>query len=64
MIEDAHKGLEAMSAVCTALKMEEWDTAERRLLELEEITRRLLRAVGDKTQQSPRTPKPDRGDRG
>jgi hypothetical protein len=64
MIEDGHKGLEAMSAACTALKMEQWGEAERRLRELQEVTQRLLRGVGDKTQAALMGPQPDKGDRG
>jgi hypothetical protein len=64
MIEDAHKGLEAMSAVGTAIKMEQWGEAERWLRELQEITQRLLRGVGDKTQEALMAPQPDKGDRG
>ena len=53
-----------MSAVGTAMKMEQWGEAERRLRELQEITQRLLRGVGDKTQEALMAPKPDKGDRG
>jgi len=31
MLEEAHKALEAMSAACTAMKVEEWGEAERSL---------------------------------
>jgi hypothetical protein len=48
MIENSHKGLEAMSALCNALKGEQWSEAERKLLELQNITTGLLRTVGDK----------------
>jgi hypothetical protein len=63
MIEDAHKGLEAMSWACSAMKMEEWGTAERRLRGAGDNTA-LLGAVGEKIQQSLRAPKPDHSDRG
>jgi hypothetical protein len=47
MLEEAHKGLEAMSAACNAVKGEEWGEAERNLHEVQEIVGRLLREVGD-----------------
>jgi hypothetical protein len=53
-----------MSAVSTAVKDERWGDAERCLKELQSISERLLRQVGDKTREALMVPKPDRGDRG
>jgi hypothetical protein len=64
VLEEGHKGLEAMSAVCNALKDEQWGEAERRLHEVQEIVGLLLREVGDKAREAMITPPPDRGDRG
>lgn len=64
MLEDAHKGLEAMSMAAKAVKMEQWGEAERHLQELQQITQRLLRAVGDKAQEVLQAPNADKGDRG
>jgi hypothetical protein len=64
MLEDAHKGQVAMSAVSRAVKDERWGDAERNLRELQAIAARLLREVGDKTREALMAPKPDRGDRG
>jgi hypothetical protein len=64
MLEEAHKGLEAMSAACNAVKGEEWGEAERNLHEVQEIVGRLLREVGDKAREAMMVPPPDRGDRG
>ena len=64
MLEEAHKGLEAMSAAATAVKDEEWGQAERALMEVQEITGRLLREVGDKAREKMLAPVPDLGDRG
>ena len=52
MLEVAHKGLEVMSAVCSAIKREEWGEAERCLTHIQEITGRLLREVGEKRRQA------------
>jgi hypothetical protein len=64
MLQDAHKGLEAMSRVASAVKDERWGDAVRCLAELQEITSLLKRQVGDKQRELQMTPKPDRGDRG
>jgi hypothetical protein len=64
MLQDAHKGLEVMSAACNALKGEEWGQAERCLIEIQQITTRLLREVGEKSRKTMMAPKPDSGDRG
>ena len=47
MLEEAHKGLQAMSTAANAMKDEEWGGAERALMEVQEITSRLLREVGE-----------------
>jgi hypothetical protein len=49
MLEVAHEGLEVMSAVCSAIKREEWAEAERCLAQIQEITGRLLQEVGKKS---------------
>jgi hypothetical protein len=64
MLEEAHKGLERMSAACNAVKSEEWGEAERSLHEVQGIVGRLLREVGDKAREVMMAPPPDRGDRG
>jgi hypothetical protein len=64
MLEEAHKGLEAMSAAATAVKDEEWGQAERALMAVQEIAGRLLREVGDKAREKMLAPVPDSGDRG
>jgi hypothetical protein len=63
MLEEAHEGLEVMSAVCSAIKGEEWAEAERCLAQIQEITARLLREVSEKSRRARMTAKPDRGDR-
>jgi len=63
MLQDAHKGMEAMSKAANAVKDEEWGEAERALIELQEITGRLLREVGDKVHERLLVPKPTRADR-
>jgi len=64
MLEEAHKALEAMSVAAKAMKDEEWGEAERALNTVQEFVARLLREVGDKTQEKMLTPKPEIGDRG
>ena len=64
MLQEAHKGMEAMSAACSAVKGEQWGEAERNLNEVQEIVGRLLREVGEKTRDAMMVPAPDRGDRG
>lgn len=64
MLEEAHKGLEAMSAAANAVKDEEWGQAERALMEVQELTGRLLREVGDKVRDKLLVPAPDVADRG
>jgi len=64
MLEDAHKGQEVMSDVARAVKDERWGDAERALKELQSLTERLQRGVGDKVRDALMAPKPDRGDRG
>jgi hypothetical protein len=64
MLQEAHKGLEAMSTAAKAVKDEQWGEAESALMEVQEITGRLLREVGDKTREKMLAPAPDVGDRG
>ena len=64
MLEEAHKGLEAMSIAAKAVKDEQWGEAERALMELQEITGLLLREVGDKVREKMLAPVPDIRDRG
>ena len=63
MLQDAHKGLEAMSKVASAVKDERRGDAECALHEVQEITTTLMREVGDKAQEMMMAPKPDKGDR-
>jgi hypothetical protein len=64
MLEEAHKALEAMGAASTAIKVEEWGTAERSLHQVQDTVGRLLREVGEKSREIMMAPKPDMGDRG
>lgn len=63
MLQDAHKGLEAMSRVASAVKDERWGDAERALQEVQQTITTLMREVGEKAQEKMLVPKPDRGDR-
>ena len=63
MLEEAHKGLEAMGSAANAVKDEEWGDAERALMQVQEITGRLLREVGDKAREKMLAPKLDVADR-
>lgn len=63
MLQDAHKGMEAMNKAANAVKDEEWGEAERALMEVQELTSRLLREVGDKVHERLLVPKPTRADR-
>jgi hypothetical protein len=60
MLEEAHRALEAMSAACTAMKIEEWGEAERSLRQVHETVGRLLRAVGEKSRVVMVAPSPDK----
>ena len=64
MLEEAHEGLEVMSAVCSAIKGEEWAEAERCLTQIQEITGRLLREVAEKSREAMMAPKRDQGEVG
>jgi hypothetical protein len=64
VLEEAHKALEAMTAACTAMKVEEWGEAERSLHQVQDTVGRLLREVGEKSREVMMAPKPDMGDRG
>jgi len=64
LLEEAHKALEAMSVAANAKKDEEWGEAERALITVQEFVARLLREVGDRTQEKMLSPKPEKGDRG
>jgi hypothetical protein len=64
MLEDGHKGLEAMSAACSAMKSEQWGDAERCLQQVQEIVGRLLREVGVRERAVMMAPLPEKGDRG
>ena len=64
MLRDAHRGLEMMSSVASAIKEERWADAERALQDLQQLMTGLMRAVGDKQREQMMAPKPDRGDRG
>ena len=52
-----------MSAAAKAVKDEEWGQAERALIEVQEITGRLLREVSDKAREM-MAPAPNVGKRG
>jgi hypothetical protein len=60
VLEDAHKALEAMSAACTAIKVEDWGEAERTLCQVQETVGRLLREVGEKSREVKMPPSGDK----
>jgi hypothetical protein len=64
MLQDAHRAQEISGEVSLAVKDERWGDATRHLIELQEITSRLMRKVGDKSHEKLAAPNPDRGDRG
>jgi len=53
-----------MGLATSAMKDEEWVEAERALITVQEFVARLLREVGDRTQEKLLSPKPEHGDRG
>jgi hypothetical protein len=55
MLEEAHKALEAMSAACRAMKVEEWGEAEQSLHRVQEMVGRLVREVADKRRDTKMT---------
>ena len=63
MLQEAHKGLEAMSRAASAVKGEQWGEAERALMEVQEITGLLLQQVGDKVHEKLMAPAPVKDDR-
>ena len=63
MLEEAHKALETMSAACMAMKVDEWDEAERKLRQVHNVVAHLLSEVADKNRQAMTAPGSDRGDR-
>ena len=52
MLQDAHKGQEAMSKAASAVKDERWGDAQRALKDVQDIITTLMREVGDKAQES------------
>jgi hypothetical protein len=64
MLRDAHRAQEISGEVSLAVKDERWGDATRHLNELQEITSRLLREVGQKSHETLTAPNPDRRDRG
>jgi hypothetical protein len=52
-----------MGSAANAVKDEEWGDAERALMQVQEITGRLLREVGDKAREKMLAPKLDVADR-
>ena len=64
LLRQAHKGLEAMSSVCAAIRDNDFGAAERALAKAQEITGRLIKEVGDKARTDMHSPAPDTGDRG
>ena len=51
MLRDAHTAQEIAGEVSSAVKEERWGDATRHLIELQEITSRLLREVGEKSHE-------------
>ena len=64
MLQDAHRAQEISGEVSLAVKDERWGDATRHLIELQEITSRLMRDVGEKSHEILTAPNPDRRDRG
>ena len=64
MLQEAHKALEAMTAACAAIKIEEWGEAERSLHHVQEAVGRLLREVNEKRHEAMMAPSPNKGDSG
>lgn len=63
MLRDAHKGAEVMNGVASAVKDERWADAGKGLEELQKITTKLMREIGDKQREAMMAPNPDKGDR-
>ncbi len=63
MLKDAHMALEAMSGACEAVKMEQWETAQSRLQELQQLVDALRKEIGDKQRQAMLLPQADQRDR-
>jgi hypothetical protein len=61
VLEEARKALQAMSAACAAIRVEEWGEAERALHEVQETVGRLLREVGEKRREATMPPRADKG---
>jgi hypothetical protein len=61
VLQEAHNALEAMSAACTAIKVEEWSEAERSLHQVQETVGRLLREVGEKSRKTMLASPADKG---
>ena len=59
MLQDAHKGQEAMSNAASAVKDERRGDAQRALQDVQDIITTLMRDVGDKAQMAP---KPDKAE--
>jgi hypothetical protein len=64
LMRQAHKGLEAMSLACAAIRDNDLGAAERALATAQEITGRLMKDVGDKARAAMQSPAPDTGERG
>ena len=64
MLQDAHRAQEISGEVSLAVKDQRWGDATRQLIELQELTSRLMRAVGEKSHETLAAPNPDRRDRG
>ena len=63
MLQDAHKKLEAISKVASAVKDERWGDAERALQEVQQTITTLMREVGKKAQEKMLVPKPHEANR-
>jgi hypothetical protein len=64
LMRQAHKGLEAMSLACAAIRDNDLGAADRALAKAQEITGCLMKDVGDKSRAAMQSPAPDTGDRG
>jgi hypothetical protein len=64
LLRQAHKGLEAMSLACAAIRDNDLGAAERALAKLQELTGQLMEDIGSKAHAVMQSPKSDTVDRG
>ena len=64
LMRQAHRGLEAMSLACAAIRDNDLGAAERALAKVQELTGDLMKDVGGKARAAMQSPEPDKDDRG